>query len=699
MSDSDEPVEASPTNETAFPCLEQPLRVAMHCNGFYLWSLKNGKVVARKRRSERDEFRLHWSEGSIVEIENHKFGGRLSVVQEEGDVQKLVCIKDKEGEKSATKESASPAVEDNAAQETDEKISEKLDETNNKMPGDGGDAKAQDSTATNRSQHGASVDTEDPSDDADDEENNEPVLSSDIEISTEDRQWCFVRNNRGGRNEVILKSLKTGQNLAVDTKGNISFTSDTSVDPEVTSSWDVECVTGELCFISNAALTSRIRCDLAGLPTMTKTCKGWEVFRFMEAGHGYVKIASWMHSQWLLCGAQDGTVSTCSHAESFLEDNPKGCSKWAVEKSPEGEGVIIRNKTFGGLLSVNEGILKTFNNTTDTVSARSVSEDDQVQSSSSLERSGSKDIRASWRNSIQSIQSRMNSLSSKKNGKGEEDTVSQQDTVVWTLEAAHLQTYYLINTRVEKKPRSIGPSPFVTANLRQTDKIKVERDKNGSTRLLHAEKKTYFACSSDGEIDFSENRDDENTHWIMSKHEDEAGGSLFRSKAHGLYLSYEDPEDDVEDDPSNEGSSFRPSNPFNRKAEKVTKLVGCESIEERCVWKLEPSMPRAVSSDKIKTFALGTSIAVGTTIAMPFALAGVGALLGAVGAEVGIVANAIAVGLTGAEAIASVGAIGATAYIVFRPEENSLTDDHEDEDEAEAEKAWSKRPFAAWRDW
>mmetsp|Transcript_8372 Transcript_8372/g.13099 ORF Transcript_8372/g.13099 Transcript_8372/m.13099 type:complete len:112 (-) Transcript_8372:101-436(-) len=111
-------------------------------------------------------------------------------------------------------------------------------------------------------------------------------------------------------------------------------------------------------------------------------------------------------------------------------------------------------------------------------------------------------------------------------------------------------------------------------------------------------------------------------------------------------------------------------------------------------------MPRAVSSEKIKTFALGTSIAVGTTIALPFALAGMGALLGAVGAEVGIVANVIAVGLTGAEAIASVGAIGATAYIVFRPEDNSLTDNHEKDDEdQQAERAWSKRPFSNWRNW
>lgn len=45
-----------------------------------------------------------------------------------------------------------------------------------------------------------------------------------------------------------------------------------------------------------------------------------------------------------------------------------------------------------------------------------------------------------------------------------------------------------------------------------------------------------------------------------------------------------------------------------------------------------------------------------------------------------------------------VGAIGATAYLVFRPAENSLTDDHKDEVEKEA-TAWSKRPFSNWKNW
>ena len=71
-------------------------------------------------------------------------------------------------------------------------------------------------------------------------------------------------------------------------------------------------------------------------------------------------------------------------------------------------------------------------------------------------------------------------------------------------------------------------------------------------------------------------------------------------------------------------------------------------------------MPRGVSSEKITTFAIGaTGFAIGTTIAMPFAVAGAGAVLGAFGTEAGVHFNVIAAGLTGVEVLASNGAIGA----------------------------------------
>ena len=110
-------------------------------------------------------------------------------------------------------------------------------------------------------------------------------------------------------------------NLSVDAKGNVVLVADTPptttsgttiknnkmmATPDATT-WDVDCVTGELCFLSNAntTLDRRVRCDMAGLLTLTEAWKGWEVFRFMEASHGYVKISSWMHSQRSSCVPPD----------------------------------------------------------------------------------------------------------------------------------------------------------------------------------------------------------------------------------------------------------------------------------------------------------------------------------------------------------------------------------------------------------
>ena len=229
----------------------------------------------------------------------------------------------------------------------------------------------------------------------------------------------------------------------------------------------------------------------------------------------------------------------------------------------------------------------------------------------------------------------------------------------------------------EAKPMSTGPLPQVTTNLRKTDKFQMllvqdGEDNDDSTtviQLYNCEVKKYMGfLSAEGAIGYCDNADDKGTEWIMRRTSDEDGGTVFQSRLHNLYLSY--------------GPEV---------------LVGSETMGPREVWRLAPSMPRAVSSEKMKIFALGTSIAVGTSIAMPFAMAGMMVILGSVGAKVGLLANVVALSLTGAEAIASVCAIGATAYIVFRPAENSLTDSHNDE--KAAERPWSQRPFSNWRSW
>merc|ERR1740124_999620 len=559
-------------------------------------------------------------------------------------------------------------------------------------------------------------------------------------------------------------------------------------------------------------LDQRIRCDMPGMTTLSPNWKGWEVFRLMEAGHGYVKISSWMHSQWLLCSTAEGTVTTCSHSDSFLEDSPKGmCSKWAIEKSIDGNGVVIRSKTHDRLLSVIKGVLKTFCKQTDdqkllklltndtqneneleempaaredvqtsgteeipvakedekttssTEETSAAKEDDKIttteETSTTKERettSGTQEIPTAkddgktdrthspsppssqnhntaaektasddtlwkqfqqdmknvqdklsgsrfpkWSDSLQRMQENFKPSSAKGSVA---DEVPEELNVVWQLEAAHLQTYYFSSGVEGENRKTIGPFPSVTPNLRKTDKFQLVREGN-VTKLLSPDSGQYVACTSQGEILYIDKvspcAQDGNTEWIMDKPPYQEGGHVFKSVQHKLYLSYKDTvkntdantlggEVDKAMQPEPKGGPFRNLNPFNKKPETLQELVGSDTVGEREVWNLDPCMPRAVSSEKIKTFALGT------TIAMPFALAGMGAMLGAVGAEMGIAANILAVGLTGAEATASMGVIGMTAYIVFRPDVNSLTDDHE---EKEIEKAWSKRPFSNWRKW
>ena len=302
-----------------FPCIEQPTRMTLHCNGYYLWCKRNGKLIIRKKRNEKDEFRLVYpdEEGmGVVCIQHHKFGGTLTCCTKENGEYNVKCVKSKDDE-------------------SEEKKTE------------------------GESEEGEEIEKDDMDDDDD--------------YTKEDQKWCFIKGSDTNSNSVMLKSLSTGHNLGISDDGYLIFCSD-EVNPK-TILWTIECVTGELGFLSNKTLDSRVRCDMAGLLTLSDNWKGWEVFRLMEASHGYVKISSWMHSQWLLCSFSDGRVGTCSHAESFKDHRPEQdeeetvyesgqghkCSKWAIEKSPTGNGIIIRSKTHGRFLCVRDnGELRTY---------------------------------------------------------------------------------------------------------------------------------------------------------------------------------------------------------------------------------------------------------------------------------------------------------------------------------------------------
>ncbi|OEU09896.1 hypothetical protein FRACYDRAFT_248147 [Fragilariopsis cylindrus CCMP1102] len=833
-----------PNNTATFPCIEQPLRVILYCNGYYLWSTRNGSLIARKKRAfEKDEWRLKYdtsSNSGVVMIQNHKFNSTLSVVQR-GIKNVAMCIKGKEKEKQNTT-TKDEGFESNDYGNNRNDENEINDEFNDEE--EEGTIMKEDNNST--------IPTAAP-------------LDVEVEVEEEDQQWCFIKSTAG---KAMIKSLKTGENLSITTDGQIVFISDndcttTTTNQTYSSMWDIECVTGELCFISNMANTitantdngRRIRCDIAGMISLSSNWKGWEIFRFMECSgsggdggggdgdSGYVKISSWMHSQWILCSDVYGNVTTCTHSESLLstlsvvvqdndnddnDDNENNldekkknyrCSKWAIEK--KNNGLIIRSKTYGRLLFITkDGMLRTTtnsnnnnntnhddcdnsNNNNGNKISNSVDVDEEevneivnnsnnnnnnkpttIRRMSSSTRSinnSSSNVNNWWNSSMKNMQNKFNNNNTTTTSTTasttttvttksvvqerheEEQEQEETTTILWDLQAAHSQCYYFLSSSVASSPpSSLKVATTATATATATTKS--------------IEKQQYISCSSDGCITATSNSENDGTDWYMEKgstststtsdqdsgndcNDDDdgagAGGSVFKSKAHNYYLSYKEGEGvkiekattatgevEVEgqettgimkDDNSNRASSNsntssrrstttiegRFKNAFNSmKGENLPLpiLIGSKTImmdddddddeqsnNVHMVWNLEPCMPRAVSSEKIKTFAIGTSIAVGTTIAMPFALAGVAAIMGAVGAEAGIGFGILAVGLSGAEALASVGAIGATAYIVFKPANNSLTDDHkkkkgEEEGEVE-EKPWSKRPFSNWRNW
>lgn len=661
-----------------FPCMEQPLRVAIvHAQASAsLACFRNGTVGSRPPRSAPDEFRLEWIVPHCPEATN--IADRLVRVVHHRTGRVLAAID------SATNEGAL--------------------------------AKANDASTAHASASATSpkvqVVWKKRQLNQDDED-----TSKEEETEDDATAWSCIRVAHSTGNRVLLRSQATGHYLGLDystqTTTRIFLTPDTQNESSLV--WDLTCCTGELCFLSNPTLDRRLRCDMAGLLTLTEAWKGWEVFRCMEAGHGYVKLSSWMHQQWMLCSDGRGVVTTCTMADAEREENGK-CALWAIEKFvpsslfsppvPEGvgelaAGVIVRNKTHGGLLSVENGVLRLWkdeNHASTTTSSNAMPDD-----------ATSAGDKGWWTSSMRSMSSRMNSIRSEGEDNNSPPPPLQMTTLVWQLEAAHSQTYYFAaGGRIkDEPPMTIGPLPLVTENLRQTEKIQIRRDGSaGTVQLLETQKQQYICCSTEGEIYMLSTNDTPDTEWIMEKPNAETSrGTVFRSKPHHLFLSYETSEGvaAVESAPMSpatepaESVSARLRKVLSQRKAPTATLKAVPLNGPRAIWALEPCMPRAVSSEKISTFAIGTSIAVGTTIALPFALAGASALLGVVGAQAGVIFNTIAVGLTGAEALASVGAIGATAYIVFRPEENSLTDEHTQE--RSEERAWSHRPFSNWRNW
>ena len=363
----------------------------------------------------------------------------------------------------------------------------------------------------------------------------------------DEEQWLLMRSPHGGH---FLVSVKNELNVATcsrttnDGEGRI-VTTNTVVGlmgtNSVEESWEVEFVSGELCFMSSPPPPSnssgeetakQIRCDLMGKLSLTTDKRGWEVWRFVEMGSGKVRIVSWMHSQFCIACNHEGKVSTIGIGKA-----EEGCDEWTVEKAPEGhEGVVIKSVACARRILCRH------------------------------------------------------------DGEGGGLSTMQEfvgGCCLWHLDAAHSQVYTLTSLYHKK---SIGPFPYVTDNMKQSDQFVMQMiDDEGTVRLYHKSSGMYLGSNEEGDVECIALPDVDGTEktaelWKMEQSID--GGYTFSSKKHGGLLSLS------KDEP-------------NPKLCAVTAITD----DKAEVWSINPLLPRAISSGKIKTFAIGTSVAVGTTVA------------------------------------------------------------------------------------
>jgi hypothetical protein len=259
---------------------------------------------------------------------------------------------------------------------------------------------------------------------------------------------------------------------------------------------------------------------------------------------------------------------------------------------------------------------------------------------------------------------------------------------VWTLDAAHGQCY-LLSAPYHRGTISVGPFPRVSD--KQAVSWNIQR-RGPSHVTFAAGENAYLGCQEDGAVGLFQLVTDAEL-WSMETLP--CGAHVFQNKQYDRILSwYKDEEE--EDSSVGMFAKFRKEAPLHGMLTTISNAK-LDHYEDNEMWRLDPCMPRAVSSAKIKTFAAGTAIAIAMTAAMPFAAAGA---IGLLGAEAGILADIVVVGLTGAEAIASIGVVGTTAALVFWQSGDSLSINSEEATHLDGgQRRFMKRPFCAWQSW
>mmetsp|Transcript_24711 Transcript_24711/g.34866 ORF Transcript_24711/g.34866 Transcript_24711/m.34866 type:complete len:350 (+) Transcript_24711:1-1050(+) len=219
---------------------------------------------------------------------------------------------------------------------------------------------------------------------------------------------------------------------------------------------------------------------------MSNNYKGWEGWRLVEAGGGYIRISPWAHSHKYLCSNETGEVSTTERRED-------PAVKWYVEKAPLGfSGVLIRSAVHNRVLL--------FDETTNTLST-----------------------------GIDSFET------------PEEFLVVEN--AVWQLPSLHRQTYY-VTSSIYKRRIGTGRNGNVSMSnvpiRKKAEQWRLEgTGESGVVRLFSESSQMYMGSLESGEVCLiSSMRDDGSDKWVIS--ESLEGSQLLRSITHNRYLACSD---------------------------------------------------------------------------------------------------------------------------------------------------------------
>ena len=203
-------------------------------------------------------------------------------------------------------------------------------------------------------------------------------------------------------------------------------------------------------------------------------------------------------------------------------------------------------------------------------------------------------------------------------------------TAAWDLSSAHKQAYFLSSTPHNKRLGCDNGRGrvFCTKNRKDWEVWQIGTCDDGFISLKsNVEGGKYLSCSAEGELTIS-NKAEGNELWkiVESCH----GGIFIESKNHEWYLAC-----------NGEGQGIYASKDAH----------GEES------WLLQPKMPSTISGKEITGYSVGGAVALGSIVAMPFAVMGVVGAMGFTGS--GIAGGSVAAGMMSAEAISLGGGIAA----------------------------------------